>query len=111
MYAYKLNENGSVLRVFDSTYIPPDPNNLDYVEYLAWTAAGNVADPYVEPPEQIAARQRKASFDADATRTDLLTRLRTATPAQINNYVDVNVTTLVEARTMFKRILLCISQV
>jgi hypothetical protein len=33
-----------VLRVATGEYIPFDPGNKDYQEYLAWCAEGNVAD-------------------------------------------------------------------
>ncbi|MFY9835995.1 MAG: hypothetical protein WAK55_05910 [Xanthobacteraceae bacterium] len=36
-----------VLRVADNTFIPFDPANRDYQEYLEWVAEGNQAD---DPP-------------------------------------------------------------
>jgi len=30
-----------ILRVEDETYIPFDPDNTDYIAYLAWLAEGN----------------------------------------------------------------------
>lgn len=36
-----------------NTYIPLNLENSDYQQYLAWVAAGNVADLYVEPPPPI----------------------------------------------------------
>jgi len=33
-------DNG-VIRVADNAYIPFDPDNTDYQEYLAWIAEGN----------------------------------------------------------------------
>lgn len=110
MSKYKSTETDTVIRD-DGAHIPNDPRNQDRQDYLAWLQTGGVPDPYVEDPVSIATRQRKATFDADATRADLLTRLRTATPAQINSYVDANVANLAEARTLFKRILLVLSEI
>lgn len=56
-------------------------------------------------PTVAAEANRAASFRADAGRVDLLSRLKTATPAQIDTWVDNNVTTLAGAKTVFKAIL------
>jgi hypothetical protein len=42
----------SVIREGDKAYIPPDPANRDYAEYLVWVEDGGVPDPYV-PPEPV----------------------------------------------------------
>ena len=39
----------TVLRVRDQAFIPFDPANRDYQEYLAWQAEGNEPDPAPEP--------------------------------------------------------------
>jgi hypothetical protein len=39
----------SVQRMSDSAFIPFDPANRDYQEYLAWCEAGNTPDPAPEP--------------------------------------------------------------
>lgn len=51
MAEYQLTATDTILRTADNAYIPPDPANRDYAEYLAWCDAGNTADPYVEPPK------------------------------------------------------------
>jgi len=47
--AYKLLNYDGVLsgikRISDSASIPLSEENRDYVEYLAWVAEGNTADP------------------------------------------------------------------
>ena len=47
--SYKLfNHNGeldSVIRLSDRTFIPLDPANTDYQEYLEWVAEGNTPEP------------------------------------------------------------------
>lgn len=49
MTQYKLTMNGFIIRD-GSTHIPVDASNGDYRDYLAWVAAGNVAEPAdVEP--------------------------------------------------------------
>jgi hypothetical protein len=35
----------TVQRMSDGAFIPNDPANRDYQEYLVWVAAGNKADP------------------------------------------------------------------
>lgn len=56
-------------------------------------------------PEPQVEADRVAAYQVDASRGDLLTRLKSATPAQIDSYVESNVTTLPQARTLFKAIL------
>lgn len=52
---YQLTQATSILRITDSTFIPLDPANRDYREYLEWVAAGNEPLPAPEPPEPPAA--------------------------------------------------------
>ena len=43
---YKLTEeNQGVLRLADNAFIPFDPMNTDYQEYLKWVAEGNQPEP------------------------------------------------------------------
>jgi hypothetical protein len=39
-----------VQRDLDGAFIPDDPANLDYRDYLAWLDAGNEPTPYTPPP-------------------------------------------------------------
>jgi len=47
---YQLTDGDCILRLEDNAYIPPDPDNIDYKEYLAWVDEGNTPEPAPEPP-------------------------------------------------------------
>lgn len=49
---YKLTDGPSIIRQSDGAFIPADPGNRDYAEFLAWKAAGNEPAPVdlVTPP-------------------------------------------------------------
>jgi hypothetical protein len=56
---YQLTQGDTILRLTDNAFIPPDPANTDYQQYLLWLEEGNEplpADPIPEPepltPEQ-----------------------------------------------------------
>jgi len=40
-----VNKNTGVTRSLDNAYIPFDPANTDYQEYLKWVAEGNTPEP------------------------------------------------------------------
>lgn len=52
---YKLYKNifgtiaNGVIRINDNAYIPFDPANRDYTEYLEWLSLGNTPIPADEP--------------------------------------------------------------
>ena len=50
---YQLTTSDCILRLADNAFIPPDPSNTDYREYLAWVAAGNTPEPAPEPPAPV----------------------------------------------------------
>lgn len=49
MYRLTANET-TVQRLTDNAFIPFDPGNRDYREYLSWLKEGNTPEPYVAPP-------------------------------------------------------------
>lgn len=55
---YRIRKDGAVIRISDGAYVPADPENWVYQDYLAWVAAGNVpeheADAPVAPDDLVA---------------------------------------------------------
>ena len=47
---YQLTTSTSIIRLTDNAFIPPDPGNRDYREYLEWVEAGNTPEPAPVPP-------------------------------------------------------------
>ena len=62
---YKLTDSTNIVRVADATYIPADPANTDFQQYLQWLAEGNTPEPYIAPPPPIPATVTR--FQALAT--------------------------------------------
>lgn len=61
---YQLTQGDTIRRIADNAFIPPDPANTDYAEYLAWLDAGNTPEPAPEPepiPEPTAAEKLAAA--------------------------------------------------
>jgi hypothetical protein len=49
---YTLTESPDIIvRDKDGAFIPTDPDNVDYQDYLAWLAKGNAPKAYTPPPE------------------------------------------------------------
>ena len=42
---YQLTTSTSIIRLSDGAFIPNDPGNRDYREYLDWLEAGNTPEP------------------------------------------------------------------
>ena len=45
MINYKLTNFNNVQRLSDNAFIPFDPQNRDYADYLKWLEEGNVPEP------------------------------------------------------------------
>ena len=43
-YTSLISQNHLIVRESDGAYIPTDPANSDYQQYLAWVAEGNTAE-------------------------------------------------------------------
>ena len=48
----------TIVRDEDGAFIPTDPDNVDYVEYLRWLDEGNEPTPYTPPPAAKAERTK-----------------------------------------------------
>ena len=46
---YRKTHTEIVQRLTDGAFIPPDLDNKDYVEYLAWVEEGNTPEDYIPP--------------------------------------------------------------
>jgi hypothetical protein len=46
---YQLTNSTTIIRLTDNAFIPPDPANTDYQQYLLWLEEGNQPLPYVPP--------------------------------------------------------------
>lgn len=80
----------------------------------AWTSdaisAWQLEHPYIAPdPVQIANQQRQTAFQADNNRQAMITALTSATPAQLQTYINNNVTDLPSARLMLYRLALVVA--
>ena len=61
---YQLTTGDTILRIADNAFIPPDPANNDYTEYLTWLSEGNPPTPAPAPepvPELTPAEKLAAS--------------------------------------------------
>lgn len=47
---YKLTQSTSIIRLSDNAFIPADPANTDYQQYLRWLEEGNTPLPPDPPP-------------------------------------------------------------
>ena len=65
VYTYSLTVNPKmILRDQDDAWIPDDPDNIDYQDYLAWLEAGNVPNAYEPPAVTLAAPDMDARVTA-----------------------------------------------
>jgi hypothetical protein len=67
---YQLTLATSILRIADNTFIPTDPDNREYLEYLQWLEAGNQPLPAPEPapiPAPLTTEQKLATAGLTVT--------------------------------------------
>jgi hypothetical protein len=92
---YKLLADGRVTRIADGAILGADPTVAAYADYLAWAAAGNLADradPVVAPvPSSISRRQfyQQLAIAGIATQDEAIAALSTGTlPAALATIVN-----------------------
>lgn len=78
--------------------------NLNTLTQAQQTTVASVIAAH-DPLKESAVQTRIDTFMADSSRADLITRLATATPAQIDTWLQNNVTTLAQARTVLGAII------
>lgn len=64
MAQYKLHKDGQSIIRDDGAFIPADPLNRDYADYLAWVADGNTADPADVPDPKLAIQAEIDTLEA-----------------------------------------------
>ena len=87
-----------------------DRSSPYWAEYVEWMRAGNIADPQIAQPApptsaQVAAAAELAARDtirASLRNDSGIQALRNRTPAQVDAWIDNNVTDLASARTVLK---------
>lgn len=58
---YQLTNGSDIIRLADLAYIPADPANTDYQDYVAWVEDGNAALPADPPPPSPTAAEKLAA--------------------------------------------------
>jgi len=77
---YKLTNSTSIIRILDSAIIPPDKENIDYINYLKWRSEGNKPHPcddqvpYAEIAYEQIIRLERENILPRILREDLLNR-------------------------------------
>jgi hypothetical protein len=78
---YTLTSTTTIVRDADNAFIPADPANTDYQQYLKWLDEGNTPNPYVPPPQPEPVQPTLAELQAQlAALTQQINALANTTP-------------------------------
>lgn len=82
---YKLTDTDTIIRISDGAFIPSNKDNSDYVEYLKWLKAGNVALDADKPTPPTYQELRVREYPPVA---DYLDGIAKADDLQVQRYID-----------------------
>ena len=101
---YKLAKIG-VIRIQDGAFIPPDSSNTDWAIYQKWIYDGNI--PLPKDPDPLPTQDE---IDATAAKQyGKLVALKGMTPAQVQAWVDANISTLADVKDALKTLAIAAS--
>jgi hypothetical protein len=110
------NANNTIAQRDDNAFIPWSPVASEGPlekggnAYSRWKDEGSpIPDPYVAPAPT-ADEVRAAQFNGDTDRQDIVSAAANATPQQIKNYVNNNVTDLASAKVMLIKLALLVAK-
>jgi hypothetical protein len=114
-YKFSIADN-TVAQRDDNAFVPWSPVASDGPRdkgggvFRRWKDEGSpIPDPYVAPAPT-GDEVRSAQFNSDTDRQDIVTAAANATPQQIKNYINNNVTDLASAKVMLIKLALLVSK-
>ena len=82
---YKLTDTETIIRISDGAFIPNNPANSDYANYLEWLEEGNKPKPADKPIPPTYQELRAAAYPPVADYLDAIVK---ADDLQVQKYID-----------------------